>query len=102
MEDPTSAATNPIKSIVPDISSYADIHDFLAKHAIYKNNDGNKKVITNTRIGDSKRGITGGSYHISDAEYSTFLNLFYRDIVSKNKKESILQKSKEILMVLSM
>ena len=95
MEDPTSAANKPSKSIVPDISSYADIHDFLAKHAIYKNNDGNKKVITNTRIGDSKRGITGGSYHISDAEYPTFLNLFYRDIVSKNKKEYLTEKQRD-------
>lgn len=80
-------------SIVPGLSDYNDIKDFLAKHSITKNV--NKKVITNTRIGDSKTNIHGGSYHISDAEYDTFLKLYYRDIVSKNKKEYLTEKQRD-------
>ena len=80
-------------SIVPGMEDYSDIKDFLAKHAITKNV--NKKPITNTRIGDNKKNIYGGSYHISDAEYDTFLKLYYRDIVSKNKKEYLTEKQRD-------
>jgi P4 family phage/plasmid primase-like protien len=95
MTDVGSIAGEIQKSIIPDISSYADVFDFLAKHAVYKNNDAQKKIITNTRIGDSKKNIHGGSYHIPDAEYPTFLNLYYRDIVSKNKKEYLTEKQRD-------
>ena len=69
MEDISSTALTKNKGIIPDISTYADVFDFLAKHAVYKNTDiSQKKEITNTRIGDSKKSIHGGSYHIADAE----------------------------------
>ena len=75
-----------------DVSNYKDFYDFLSKHTIYKNND---KIITNTRIKNAKLNIQGGSYNISDIEYDTFLDLYYRDIVSKNKKEYITEKQRE-------
>lgn len=87
MSDTDTASKNENLSVIPSINSYNDFYDFLAKHSVYKTNDNNKKEITNTRIGDSKQNIHGGSYHISDAEYNTFLELYRRDIVSKNKKE---------------
>jgi len=47
--------------------------------------------ITNTRIGD-KKTIPGGSYHISDNDYDSFLEVYYNDIVLKNKKEYLTEK----------
>ena len=91
MEESTSSNN----SIVPSESSYADFYDFLAKHSVYKTNDSSKKTITNTRIGDTKKNIHGGSYNISDAEYPTFLKLYYRDIVAKNKKEYFTEKQRD-------
>ena len=94
MEDSTSTASNS-DSIVPSESSYADFYDFLAKHSVYKSNDSSKKIITNTRIGDTKKNIHGGCYNVPDAEYSTFLKLYYRDIVAKNKKEYFTEKQRD-------
>jgi P4 family phage/plasmid primase-like protien len=91
MEESTSSNN----SIVPSESSYADFYDFLAKHSVYKTNDSSKKTITNTRIGDTKKNIHGGSYNVSDAEYPTFLKLYYRDIVAKNKKEYFTEKQRD-------
>jgi P4 family phage/plasmid primase-like protien len=75
---------------------YRDCDDFLQKHLIAKPKPGqptNTKPITNTRIGDKDTNIYGGSYHISDEEYQdVFLPLYYRDIISKNKKEYLTEK----------
>ena len=76
-------------SIIPSITSYRDISDFLSKHYVQKGSD---KPITNTRIGDKEHGISGGSYHIPDSEYSTFLKLYYRDIITTKKKEYLTEK----------
>jgi len=83
-------------SLEPPPMQYRNFDDFLAKHVIQKSaNAPNTKTITNTRIGDSANGIHGGSYHIPDAEYSTFLNLYYRDVLSTNKKEYLTEKQLE-------
>jgi P4 family phage/plasmid primase-like protien len=87
MEQITSCAVSK-QSIIPDIMSYRDINEFLLKHELQKGSD---KVITNTRIGD-KKGIYGASYHIPDSEYSTFLQLYYRDIIKTKKKEYLTEK----------
>uniref|UniRef100_A0A6C0JMB7 SF3 helicase domain-containing protein n=1 Tax=viral metagenome TaxID=1070528 RepID=A0A6C0JMB7_9ZZZZ len=76
-------------SIIPTVTNYRDINDFLSKHYIQKGSD---KPITNTRIGDKDNGIHGGSYHISDAEYPTFLKLYYRDVILTKKKEYLTEK----------
>ena len=90
------SAALPGNNIVPNVTDYADVYDFLAQHSVYKMNDNSqKKVITNTRIGDNKSGIHGGSYNIPDIEYQTFLDLYKRDILSKNKKEYLTEKQRD-------
>ena len=66
--------------IVPDISEYRGYPDFMSKHMI-KNKD-IKNIITNTRIGDSKLAISGGSYNISDAEYT--FKRYFKLVANKN------------------
>jgi len=67
---------------------YRDTFDFLSKHAHQKNpHSTNPKPVTNTRIGDPKLSIHGGSYHIDDSEYETFLKLYADDVIVKKKKE---------------
>ena len=82
--------------IVPSPTSYRDIADFLAKHTVQKNeNMPNNKNFTNTRIGDKTSNIYGGTYYIPDAEYSTFLKLYYRDIIVPQKKEYLTEKQRD-------
>lgn len=76
-------------SIIPTENNYRDVNDFLAKHTIPKGSD---KMITNTRIGDKTSNIYGGSYHIPQAEYPTFLKLYYRDVIVPKKKEYLTEK----------
>jgi len=88
MENRSSSAES-IQSIIPNVSDYRDINDFLSKHQLQKGSD---KKITNTRIGDKKSGIYGGSYHISEAEYPIFMKLYFRDIIKNKKKEYLTEK----------
>ena len=88
MENKHSGAEPP-QSIIPSISSYRDINDFLSKHYVQKGSD---KQITNTRIGDKNSGIYGGSYHIPESEYPTFLKIYHRDIIKTKKKEYLTEK----------
>lgn len=92
--EPMDSSVNS-SSIVPSSSSYADVYDFLRKHTVKKSATAQEKPTnTNTRIGDSKLNIHGGTYNIPDIEYSIFLELYYRDIVSKNKKEYLTEKQR--------
>lgn len=91
MEDQPSAATS---SIVRGASTYTDVYEFLKLHTIKKNTQ-EKISHTNTRIGDAKSNIYGGNYNIPDIEYPVFLELYYRDIISKNKKEYLTEKQRE-------
>ena len=86
--------TSSTNSIVPDISAYRDFQDFLAKKTVKKDHT-DKKVITNTRIGDKTKSIFGGSYNIQDAEYPTFLKLYYRDVIRKKGKEYLTEKQRD-------
>ena len=67
---------------------YRNYQDFISKH--YVDKDDKETLITNTRIGNP-----GGKYHISDAEYPIFLDLYYRDIVSKGANEYLTEKQLE-------
>ena len=67
---------------------YRNYQDFISKHHVDK--DDKETLITNTRIGNP-----GGKYHISDVEYGTFLDLYYRDIVSKGTSEYLTEKQLE-------
>jgi len=92
MIDPITTVSSK-SSIIPDISNYANLYDFLKSHSITKQSD---KVSTNTRIRDDNTSTKGGSYHISDIEYDTFLELFKRDILNKKKKEFFTEKQMDI------
>ena len=83
-----------MSKIIPSIADYRDLFDFLAKHSTKKKGDPNA-TITNTRIGDKNASIFGGSYTITDAEYPTFLQIYYRDVIKKNEKEFLTEKQRE-------
>ena len=89
MESPHSTATmcdNNLKNT--SMIKYRDAFDFLIKHTHQKNpNSTNPKPVTNTRIGDQKLNIHGGSYHIDETEYDTFLKLYAEEVLVKKKKE---------------
>ena len=91
MEEQPSAATS---SIVQGSNTYSDVYEFLKLHTIKKNSQ-EKISHTNTRIGDAKSNIYGGNYNIPDIEYPVFLELYHRDIISKNKKEYLTEKQRE-------
>lgn len=93
MEVVNSTAINTVsKSTI----KYRDVNDFLSKHIIQKNtNSTNPKPITNTRIGDDKLGIYGGSYSISDEEYEIFLQLYADHVINKKNKEYLTERQLE-------
>jgi P4 family phage/plasmid primase-like protien len=59
--------------------SATDLKAFLNAHKREKDSE---DQITNTRIGD-KKGIYGGSYSISDLDYTAFLNKYRKEIVEQ-------------------
>ena len=82
-------------------SKYTNIsfQEFLKKHQIKSDekseNSQPPKNPTNTRIGDKKSNIYGGSYYIPDEEYEQFLNLYNRDVLSKNGLEYLTEKQRD-------
>ena len=85
MESNSSVADPAPKKI---IVKYRDTADFLSKHTHQKDlPTTNPKPVTNTRIGDPKQSIHGGSYHIPDSAYPTFLDVYAKDIIAGKKKE---------------
>ena len=75
------------------ISSDMSFQTFLMANLVRKGNPDNLSI-TNTRIGDKKSGsgIMGGSYSISENDYPTFLKLYKRDILDKQKSEYLTEK----------
>jgi hypothetical protein len=92
---PTILATQipmPINSSVT--SSPVKYNDFIKAH--YTNKElSSQKPITNTRIGDSKLQMPGGSLSISKEEYPLFLKLYYDAIVADGKMEYLTEKQLE-------
>lgn len=77
---------------------YTNLQDFLIKHRTNKKNaaatppgDGTT-VPTHTRIGDEGSGIFGGSYHVGDDEYETFMQLYFGEVVAKGTHEYLTEK----------
>ena len=73
------------------MKSTGNLTEFLIKSLI-KHDDKIKLPITNTRIGDKELNIFGGSYHISDDKYETFLNIYHQNVFEKNKDEYLTEK----------
>jgi P4 family phage/plasmid primase-like protien len=85
MESSSSTAASQSKKISV---KYRDVFDFLSKHVHQKDlPTTNPKPVTNTRIGDAKLSIHGGSYHIPDSDYPTFLELYAKEVLIGKKKE---------------
>jgi len=75
---------------------YRDVFDFLSKHVHQKDlPTTNPKPVTNTRIGDAKLNIHGGSYHIPDADYPLFLDLYAKEVITGKKKEYLTEMQRD-------
>jgi len=68
---------------------YRNLEDFLRRHSFNKENTTQK--ITNTRIGNDKEKIFGGSYSIEE-EYSTFLDLYVKHVFINKQTEHLTEK----------
>ncbi len=66
------------------------LQEFLGKHNYDKNVHQNG--YTNTRIGDKKLQVYGGTFYIPDEKYEEFLKLYYTEVVAKKKKEYLTEK----------
>ena len=53
------------------------------------------REITNTKIGNQKHGILGGSYHIPQNEYNQFLDIYYNEVLAQGGKEHFTEKQLE-------
>jgi len=89
MTDTTTSKAIPINEQKPS----KKWSDYLQKHYFKTDQVGQEK--TNTRIADKSQGITGGTYHIPDKEYHEFLQLYFTEIISKNKQEYLTEKQLE-------
>jgi P4 family phage/plasmid primase-like protien len=77
--------TTPVKKQNP-------FSEYLFKHITKKEEN---KEITNTRIGGGEKNLYGGSYHIPDSEYSEFIDLLYKYVISANAEEYLTEKQLE-------
>jgi P4 family phage/plasmid primase-like protien len=75
---------------------YRDVFDFLSKHVHQKDlPTTNPKPVTNTRIGEAKLNVHGGSYHIPDADYPQFLDLYAKEVITGKKKEYLTEMQRD-------
>ena len=79
-----SVNNTPPTSVVAD-SNVSILHYYLNAYSVQER-DANKPL-TNTRIGYPAFNIFGGSYHIPDSEYATFLKKYYDETIAKNVSE---------------
>jgi P4 family phage/plasmid primase-like protien len=74
---------------------YYSYQDFLKKHTKPTNNPSITNAdITNTRIGKSECNIYGGNFIISDENYPTFLDLYYKQIIATKEQEYLTEKQR--------
>jgi hypothetical protein len=68
------------------------IAEYLTNHSVKKDSG---VSITNTRIGDKKESIYGGSYHIPESEYDSFMRLYFNEVIKKENNEYLTEKQLE-------
>jgi P4 family phage/plasmid primase-like protien len=66
-------------------SNMSVLHYYLNTYSVQERDP--NKPLTNTRIGYPAFNIFGGSYHISDSDYITFLKKYYEETIAKNNPE---------------
>jgi P4 family phage/plasmid primase-like protien len=70
---------------------YQNLNEFLKAHKIQKS-DGSDKPVTHTRIGSTKLGVYGGSYHIPDSSKPEFYRHYHSLVISRKKPEYLTEK----------
>ena len=70
---------------------YQNLNEFLKAHKIQKSDAGDKPV-THTRIGSTKMGVYGGSYHIPDGAKDEFYRHYHSLVISRKKPEYLTEK----------
>ena len=70
--------------------NYKNMFEFLQSHKYDKNLHLNGP--THTRIGDRDADIYGGSYYVPEEDSATFHQLYYQDVISKNKCEYLTER----------
>tara|TARA_Y100000813_G_scaffold198588_1_gene187879 strand:+ start:806 stop:3736 length:2931 start_codon:yes stop_codon:yes gene_type:complete len=70
---------------------YSKLTDYLIKHRHSKKDQPDLQP-THTRIGDESANIYGGSYYISDEDYSEFMKLYFEEVVQKKGTEYLTEK----------
>jgi P4 family phage/plasmid primase-like protien len=58
----------------------------------YRYDKSKHPIITNTRIKDAEKGISGGCFYIPPEEYPQFLKVYYNDILKNGRKEYLTEK----------
>jgi hypothetical protein len=87
-----------VENNIKKISQYSiynkmtNFDQLLTKYSIKK---GDSTKHTNTRIGNKKLSLPGGSYHIPDEEYPDFIKSYYNDVIIGNKIEYLTEKQLE-------
>jgi P4 family phage/plasmid primase-like protien len=80
--DKPKASTVTIKAPAKSFS------DYLNRFYIKKEDITDEKPITNTRIGGGQgSGISGGTYHIPEPEYESFMQKLYKEVIRTGAKE---------------
>ena len=70
------------------VSTAKPFSDYLNRFYIKKEEITDEKPITNTRIGGGQgSGISGGTYHIPESEYESFMRKLYQDVIRTGAKE---------------
>jgi len=101
--------------IIPKIAKNGNFAEFLQKYQIKKyekssdnlanvqvgqvgqvgqdeSKGGEKQVPTHTRIGDKSANIYGGSYHIPEADYMTFMRMYFKEVYMKKQVEYLTER----------
>jgi len=84
-----SDSTQPVEKVKIKIKRVKGLSEFLKSNKFDKSKD---STPTNTRIADAENGIFGGSYTIPDDKYCEFIELYFQEIVSKNRCEYLTEK----------
>jgi P4 family phage/plasmid primase-like protien len=79
-------STIPSRFEQDNASNKMNYFTFMQNHRIAKGED---KPSTNTRMPGGGDTLFGANFHIPDEEYAQFLQLYYDEIVSKNKLEHL-------------
>ena len=82
-------------NVIINNTNNSSLQEFLANFVYDK--EIHKNGYTNTRIGNknnsnSKQKIYGGTWYIPENKYNEFLDLYYKEIVSRKKKEYFTEK----------